>query len=517
MRKTSMAIRTITFIGLALGLVNPGLFAQMLSPQMMPTERLLVLKNGEVLRGQLSRNAEQVIVVTEQGSRLVIPIEETEFESDTMEDAYWGRLARTRASDTQGLVKLFHWCVKNKLLKLAENQIDILLQSEIKAADLANLNRQLNVAMMQVRSAARAKQRTESDRERDVQTRMAASPSHTILVASKGQRRTPQIDSPLNRGNSPNPMALAPIQIENGIGSKNLIETNSPDDAIAFSPLPMFDESNSSAPLAGFAQHPPLQFEPVESPNAIQQVGFDEDVYETISPSKRLPSKASLLAAESKSTGLAEVDDRIMISMPELDRETRSLPPGIAGYYRSRVERGVVFGCSATKCHDSNSRVMPLMHMGRSEPITRRQSQRNLHNILKYIDQENAFSSPLFLAATTPHAGADEPIMTLNSTKTENLIKWMISLSDDPQATAVQALQLTPESLANTQSAATPVQTDDLTPAMLQPIQNALAPIQPAALSYPDTIGEIPQLNSGKKVFVPADPFDPEIFNRKYH
>ena len=73
-------------------------------------EQLLILSNGEILRGQISRNAEQVIVVTNQGSRLVLPAERTEFVCDTLQEAYWGKAARIRASDLAGQKKLFHWC-----------------------------------------------------------------------------------------------------------------------------------------------------------------------------------------------------------------------------------------------------------------------------------------------------------------------------------------------------------------------------------------------------------------------
>ena len=88
-------------------------------------EQLLVLNNGEILRGQITRSAEQVIVVTNQGSRLVIPADRTAFVCGSLQEAYWGKAARTRASDLDGQKKLFHWCLKNRLLDLAQNQIDL--------------------------------------------------------------------------------------------------------------------------------------------------------------------------------------------------------------------------------------------------------------------------------------------------------------------------------------------------------------------------------------------------------
>ena len=120
-------------------------------------EQLLILSNGEILRGQISRNAEQVIVVTNQGSRLVLPAERTEFVCDTLQEAYWGKAARIRASDLAGQKKLFHWCLKNQLFDLAQNQIDLLLQSNLKAVELEYLYRQLNVALSQRQSSQKQK------------------------------------------------------------------------------------------------------------------------------------------------------------------------------------------------------------------------------------------------------------------------------------------------------------------------------------------------------------------------
>ncbi len=57
------------------------------SPVGGTVEQLLVLSNGEILRGQISRGEEQVIVVTSQGSRLVIPTERTEFVCDSLKEA----------------------------------------------------------------------------------------------------------------------------------------------------------------------------------------------------------------------------------------------------------------------------------------------------------------------------------------------------------------------------------------------------------------------------------------------
>ena len=119
---------------------------------------LLVLKNGQVIRGRIDRNVESVQVQTDTGSRLVIPIEEVDFVAPTLEQAYWQKSARTRATDLTGQIDLFYWCLRNQLLRQAQNQIDLLQETSIKASELEFLHRQLEVAQADKKREARLRQ-----------------------------------------------------------------------------------------------------------------------------------------------------------------------------------------------------------------------------------------------------------------------------------------------------------------------------------------------------------------------
>jgi hypothetical protein len=105
--------------------------------------QILVLKNGEILRGQIEQNALQLIIHTVQGSRLVIPKTKADFVCKSLDEAFWQKSARTKASDNTAQVALFRWCLKHRLLDHAENQFNILLNCDITATELASLNRQL--------------------------------------------------------------------------------------------------------------------------------------------------------------------------------------------------------------------------------------------------------------------------------------------------------------------------------------------------------------------------------------
>ena len=466
-------------------------FAQILGPQISPAEQWLVLKNGEVLRGQITRNAKQVILHTEQGSRLVLPAERTDFVCNSMVDAYWGKVARTNASDLAGQKRLFHWCLKNMMLEQAQNQIDILLQSNVKAAELEYLDRQLNVAIIQQRML-----------DRQVLNRRVAQAKLPTPEKPLGHRDSPTvaIDGPSAMQTALEPLAEnVPI----GIAYFDLKAVPGRKD---FRPLPDLNEEPTDAIQSQFATIPPQGVSPTQSEldGSIRQVNFEEEVNETIPIAPMNP----LTSGPTASSEVPEpVDDRIMIPVHELDRETRSMPDGTLGHYRQRVERVLTSGCSAAKCHARDSRIMPLFQVSKSQPIPRRQSQRNLHNVLKYVNRVHPFESQLLTAATTPHAGNLEPILEKGSPHHESLIQWLMMLSDDPR----QALH---EAMEWEQQTSTPDETAPVQP--VEPKPDTSTPSDASALNFPETVGEIPKLNTGESAFIPIDPFDPEIFNRKH-
>ena len=171
----------------------------------------------------------------------------------------------------------------------------------------------------------------------------------------------------------------------------------------------------------------------------------------------------------------------------------------------------LVTGCSAAKCHDSNSRVMPLMHLGRTVPIPRRQSQRNLHNVLKYVDREHAVDSEVYLAATQSHAGNSEPIVVRDSAQYKNLSQWLIMLNRNPSKASIDFTRLKEGALSSVVSNNKAPQVEIVKPEPL-----SLSPAPKSIPSSEEAVDKIPQSDSMSPKFTPQDPFDPEIFNRNH-
>jgi len=418
-----------------------------------------------------------------------------------MLDAYWGKCARTKASDLRGQKSIFYWCLKHDLHELAQNQILLLAESKkAKASDIEFLDRQLNVAIAQLTKRKQTK---------------------TQLAQKAQQALESTLDSGRAKGTLPQ---QSQIQIDESLGSElfagNEIDYNT------FRPLPsltapptaiaQITPAVSPAPKA-VASAPVTGQQSIGQQPTIRQVAYEEEAsspFKTISLDHRLPNPdpATALKNESSTESKHQME---LVTNAELDRMTRSMPEGSLGPYRSKLERVLLNGCNASNCHDSNAQVMPLMKLRRSKPIPRRMSQRNLHQTLKYIDRTNPFASPLLRAASQPHAGIKLPILPVGSKHYEQLQLWLITLSDDPEAN--YHAYLNPE-LQKTKQPALPMEkVGELiaTEPAVVPVEPERIGLQPV-LEHSQTIGEIPELNKQAETYQASDPFDPEIFNRQF-
>jgi hypothetical protein len=180
-------------------------------PAAVSNEQILVLKNGEILAGQIEQDRAKLIVHTRQGSRIVIPKNKAEFICDSISEAFWGKSARTRASDTRAQVDLFRWCLKHRQLDLAESQLEILMQCDVSAAQMVSLNRQLS-AMLE--SQARQAVPNLANRE-DAQSRQTATvPEPTKRLTIQSAR----LFQPLPKLGQPEPKNAVAVRRQNENG-----------------------------------------------------------------------------------------------------------------------------------------------------------------------------------------------------------------------------------------------------------------------------------------------------------
>jgi len=108
-----------------------------------PIVEVVLLDNGRVLQGQVTRTVDQVHIQTREGSRIVISAKKVDSIFDSLSDVFQHRTAKTSDGDVQGHLSLFHWCLKHRLQGEAQQQLNRLMQMDIEARRLKSLDRQL--------------------------------------------------------------------------------------------------------------------------------------------------------------------------------------------------------------------------------------------------------------------------------------------------------------------------------------------------------------------------------------
>ena len=492
--------------------------AQILRPNLPSAQKLVVLINGEVIEGRVTQSAEQTVIETTQGSRLMLAADRVDFVCDSMQDAYWGKCARTKATDFAGQKALFYWCMKHKLHEQAQNQIGLLMESDkATAAEIEYLDRQLTIAISKKtksNASSLAKSRPKNAKPNAIRPDISESAKASLSQAMDPKNETPN-------------WTLRPLEIDDSIGTGELASQKI--QLETFTPLPAWNpQKEQEVPVMLTPMDSQMANLPAMPESSVRQVGFEELVvetskeneqpttYKTISPDHRI------LSAELPVEPITVTKN---VTNAELDQMTRSMPKGTLGPYRTKLERIMTNSCSAANCHDSKSEVMPLLSFGRTKPITRRMSQRNLFETLKFIDRSDPFASPLLDAASKPHAGNDTPLLPEGSKHFEQLKLWLVMLSDDPEGNFLAYQnrnnpafdrERSGSSFPTTLPDEVSIDSTGQTIIPVKPDPIGLQPMEESTVEIPNTIGEIPDLNATRGKYKPNDPFDPEIFNRQF-
>lgn len=205
-------------------------------------------------------------------------------------------------------------------------------------------------------------------------------------------------------------------------------------------------------------------------------------------------------------------------SNEELDRMVRNLPRGAVETFTQSVQPLLMNYCATSGCHGPQTDGgLQLVRIPTGKPASRRVTQRNLNSVLAYVDRENAAASRLLTAAGGPHGTVKRAVFSEHEAAQYNrLVEWVRLLAQQP----------TPEVPA-TVTPATPVFPPDsvlsqVPPQVLSKEAQRANPLSAAghgqtvrrgaaaALSKPGADGAEPGISQS------ADPFDPEIFNRRH-
>ena len=226
------------------------------------------------------------------------------------------------------------------------------------------------------------------------------------------------------------------------------------------------------------------------------------------------------------------------ISAEELDRLVRTMPPGTVETFTQSIQPLLVNHCTGAGCHGPQSTTdFRLLKTPSSRPAARRLTQRNLYATLQLVDRAKPEASPLLTAPIQPHGTAKAAIFSQNQAEQYRRIAgWVFRFAQGPK-TSLPARVDPPNQHGSSASPAIAASVGAPTPAS-RVLQAAALEPGPCPFDGPETGPvdddqrrlsdperdryEAPHRSQPKRGdpspgFEPADPFDPEIFNRRHH
>jgi hypothetical protein len=262
-------------------------------------------------------------------------------------------------------------------------------------------------------------------------------------------------------------------------------------------------------------------------------------------------------------------------SVEELDRMVRGMPNGAVEYFTQVVQPMLTNNCTTSGCHGpAADGELRLLRIPSGRPPTRRLTQRNLYAAVRLINWDDPAKSPLLTAPIKPHGTTRAAIFTDKQVdQYQQLVRWVYLVSmgkkiepekpnsvvsaahkegakpasavvparyepaDDQGANGFplgggvmpavdeQPSDAMPQGNGPLSDSKAPPWADDLPAETAPPAENAPAgtsglfqpsPTPEPAVGEPQAGGTAPRVQRGARQFTPLDPFDAQIFNRRF-
>lgn len=226
------------------------------------------------------------------------------------------------------------------------------------------------------------------------------------------------------------------------------------------------------------------------------------------------------------------------VSSDELDRMTRELPRSTVATFTRTIQPLLSNRCATANCHgpgSENGFSFRRLSYGRSP--TRRTTQRNLRATLEWVDRSHPADSKLLTVPAGAH-GEGGPVFANHDAQLARQLTawvWRLAYVDASPYSAVFGRGPVPsqatgtvQALHTSSSAAAPSEKGS----SVEPAGYSADVVQPnsqpphslpraSQADFPTPFGppDTPALQRGGGIlgFVPVDPFDPAIFNRRFH
>jgi hypothetical protein len=179
-------------------------------------------------------------------------------------------------------------------------------------------------------------------------------------------------------------------------------------------------------------------------------------------------------------------------SAQQIEAAIKTVPKASIEKFAAVIQPLLTNRCGANQCHGANSKAdFQLLRPPGGQAATQRFTQRNLYAVLQKLDASNPEASPLLVEAQRRHGNAlTAPLDKQTQKQFEELKAWVVG------AVALPA-----------ESAPATIPADDAA-TLSQSVSQTAGPLATVpAPATPPAAGDR---------FVPRDPFDPEIFNRRF-
>ncbi len=136
-------LRAIARVAATAAMVGAG--ATIVTGQSASAPRLVVLRNGHVIAGEITRASDGYHITLPNGT-IRVPQRDVEFACATIEEAYREKRSRARATSAFDHLQLAKWCANNSLMEHADEHLRAARASEPNHAGITALERRLALA-----------------------------------------------------------------------------------------------------------------------------------------------------------------------------------------------------------------------------------------------------------------------------------------------------------------------------------------------------------------------------------
>jgi len=124
-----------------------ALHADAFEPGLAPRDSVLVLRNGGILRGQVTRAGDRYVVIMGDKAEVRVPVLDVDMHCIDLDEVYQRKRSRLVVGDVAGHVALADWCLQQKLFSRAADELLTVIALQPAHPRLAGLERRLQLAV----------------------------------------------------------------------------------------------------------------------------------------------------------------------------------------------------------------------------------------------------------------------------------------------------------------------------------------------------------------------------------